>query len=207
MPLAWFVSKATSKCLWPDLLASLTNWPSALQCGFAHKPSASRHTIRTCQRLHPRTPAIVRSLICISLNSFSTYLLLNLFTSQLIHLSTYSSLNLFTSQLIHLSTYSSLNLFTSQLIHLSTYSLLYLFTSQLILFSTYTLLNFYHLTITISYIHSITTQSHHYINTVPQYNSYSNTSLYTMFLLLASLSFSTQIILILDTDVTLEIAT
>src|SRR5216683_4818367 len=81
MPLAWFVSKATLKCLQPDLLALLTNWPLALQCGFAHKPSASRHTIRTCWRLRPRTPAIVRSLICISLNSFSTYLLLNLFTS------------------------------------------------------------------------------------------------------------------------------
>src|SRR6266853_14117 len=113
MPLAWFVSKATSKCLWLDLLASLTNWPLALQCGFAHKPSASRHTIRTCWRLRPRTPAVVRSLICISLNSFSTYLLLNLFTSQLIHFSTYSSLSLFTSQLIHLSTYSLLNVFSS----------------------------------------------------------------------------------------------
>src|SRR6266851_331474 len=141
MPLAWFVSKATLKCQRPDLLASLTNWPSALQCGFAHKPSASRHTIRTCRRLRPRTPAIVRSLICISLNSFSTYSPLNLFTSQLIHLSTYSLLHLFTSQLIRFSTYLLLNLFASQLIHLSSYSPLNLFTSQLICFSTYSLLN------------------------------------------------------------------
>ena len=100
MPLAWFMSKATSKCLWPDLLASLTNWPLALRCGFAHKPSASRHTIRTCWRLCPQTPAIVCSLICISPNSFSTYSLLNLLTSQLIYFSTYSLLNLFSSQLI-----------------------------------------------------------------------------------------------------------
>jgi len=113
MPSAWFVSKATSKCLWPDLLALLTNWPSALWCGFAHNPSASWHTIRTCWRLCPWTPAVVHSLICISLNSFSTYLHLNLFTSQLIHFLTYSPLNLFTSHLIYLSTYSLLNLFTS----------------------------------------------------------------------------------------------
>src|SRR6267154_2354471 len=129
MPSAWFVSKATSKCLQPDLLASLTNWPSALRCGFAHKPSASRHTIRTCRRLCPRTPAVVHSLICISLNFFSTYLLLNLFTSQLIHFLTYSPLNLFASQLIHFSTYSLPNLFTSQLICFLTYSLPNLFTS------------------------------------------------------------------------------
>src|SRR6267154_40538 len=129
MPSAWFVSKATSKCLQPDLLASLTNWPSALRCGFAHKPSASRHTIRTCRRLRPRTPAVVCSLICISLNSFSTYSPLNLFTSQLIHLSTYSLLNLFTSQLIHFLTYLLLNLFTSQLIYFSTYLLLNSFAS------------------------------------------------------------------------------
>src|SRR6266851_330317 len=129
MPSAWFVSKATSKCLQPDLLASLTNWPSALRCGFAHKPSASRHTIRTCRRLRPRTPAIVRSLICISLNSFSTYLLLNLFTSHLIYPSTHSLLNLFASPLIHFSTHSLLNLFTSQLIHFSTYLLLNSFAS------------------------------------------------------------------------------
>src|SRR5216683_2020175 len=113
MPSAWFVSKATLKCLQPDLLASLTNWPSALQCGFAHKPSASRHTIRTCRRLHPRTPAVVRSLICISLNSFLTYLLLNLFTSQLICFSTYLLLNLFASPLIRFSTHLLLNLFAS----------------------------------------------------------------------------------------------
>src|SRR5216683_7800909 len=136
MPLAWFVSKATSKCLQPDLLALLTNWPSALQCGFAHKPSASRHTIRTCRRLHPRTPAIVHSLICISLNSFSTYSLLNLFTSQLIYLSSYLPLNSFTSQLIHFSTYLLLNLFTSSLIYFSTHLLLNLFSSQLIPFLT-----------------------------------------------------------------------
>jgi hypothetical protein len=30
MPLAWFVSKAILKCLWPDLLSLLTNWPVAL---------------------------------------------------------------------------------------------------------------------------------------------------------------------------------
>src|SRR6266851_3526996 len=141
MPSAWFVSKATSKCLWPDLLASLTNWPSALQCGFAHKPSASRHTIRTCRRLHPRTPAVVRSLICISLNSFSTYSPLNLFASPLIYFLTYLLLNLFTSHLIHLSTYSLLNSFTSHLIYLSTHSLLNLFASPLIHFSTYLLLH------------------------------------------------------------------
>src|SRR5712671_2631846 len=143
MPLAWFVSKATSKCLWPDLLASLTNWPSALRCGFAHKPSASRHTIRTCRRLRPRTPAVVRSLICISLNSFSTYSPLNLFTSQLIRFSTYSLLHLFASKLIYLSTYSLLHLFTSQLIRFSTYLLLNLFASQLIHFLMYSLLNLF----------------------------------------------------------------
>src|SRR6266851_1914782 len=143
MPLAWFMSKATLKCLWPDLLASLTNWPSALRCGFAHKPSASQHTIRTCWRLCPRTPAIIRSLICISLNFFSTYLHLNLFASQLICFSTYLLLNLFASQLIYFSTYLLLNLFTSQLIYFSTYLLLNLFTSQLIYFLTYSLLNLY----------------------------------------------------------------
>src|SRR6266853_1475348 len=143
MPSAWFVSKAISKYLWPDLLALLTNWPSALQCGFAHKPSASWHTIRTCWRLRPQTPAIVHSLICISLNFFSTYLLLNSFTSQLICFSTYLLLNLFTSPLIYFSTYLLLHLFTSQLIYFSTYLLLNLFTSQLIYFSTYLLLNLF----------------------------------------------------------------
>ena len=72
MPSAWFVSKATSKCLQPDLLASLTNWPAALRCGFAHKPFASRHTIRTCRGLRPRTPAIVPSLNS-HLIKFSSY--------------------------------------------------------------------------------------------------------------------------------------
>ena len=62
MPSAWFVSKATSKCQRLDLLALLTNWPLALRCGFAHKPFASRHTIRTCWGLCPRTSAIVHSL-------------------------------------------------------------------------------------------------------------------------------------------------
>src|SRR5216683_565371 len=46
-------------------------------------------------------------------NLYLTYLLLNLFTSQLIHFSTYLLLNLFASHLIHLSSYSPLNLFAS----------------------------------------------------------------------------------------------
>ena len=80
MPSAQFVSKATLKCLRPDLLASLTNWPSAHQCGFAHKPFASQHTIRTCWGLRPQTPAFIYKLNS-HLIKFSSHLILTLLIS------------------------------------------------------------------------------------------------------------------------------